>query len=282
MPVEQPEVAAVRCGAVEQHVPPVRRPDGIIDPDVRIIELEHPPRRRARHGIGEQRLVAAHVEDQRLVGRPRHVAAAGHVRQRRDRAIGHVEPHDPASRCRSPRGTRASGHPGSSAGSARRRPPVLTRRWPVPSACMTHTSVRPCAVRHERDQRAVGRHGGIGVHRGIARSSRREPAIGHPNRPDVAVARAGREERQPPAVGRPGRLIVAARAAGDPAVGAGPTSCSQRFISPSRSELKAIVRPSGDQAPRLSTRVDDDHRRCGDAGAQRPSRARPAVATDRR
>ncbi len=30
---------------------------------------------------------------------------------------------------------------------------------------------------------------------------------------------------------------------------------TQRFISPPRSELKAIERPSGDQAPRLSSRV---------------------------
>ena len=41
---------------------------------------------------------------------------------------------------------------------------------------------------------------------------------------------------------------------------------SQMFISPERSELNAIVRPSGDHAPRLSSRVEDTSRSGGPMG----------------
>ena len=55
-------------GPVEQYPPAVGRPDRIVDPHVRILEREHPPRRGPVHRMDPERPVAANVHEHRLVG----------------------------------------------------------------------------------------------------------------------------------------------------------------------------------------------------------------------
>ena len=159
-PFHEPDVASLRPEAIDENPPPVRRPDGVVDAGVGLVEREDLLGLARRSGETHSALWPTTSMTREKSGEKDMCAAASDLGERSGLTAAERRPTSSRFAAAEARKTTAS------QSLVHRRkcpaaPTCVSCRAPLPSALITQTSRRPLPVRLVGDLPSVGREEGI-------------------------------------------------------------------------------------------------------------------------